>query len=113
MRRTRAARCSEPSASLIWGWADSISLRVGDLDHLVVTRRGQLVSLDLKWRSSLEASDTLDVARAARKVRPRAEVLTRTLLKGDRGARHRARTKPLSVRPVVVLRSSALVTSDS
>ena len=60
---------------LIWGWVDSISLRAGDLDHLVVTRHGGLVAVDSKWRN--RASDTVDMARAADKARLRAEALAR------------------------------------
>ena len=86
---------------LIWGWVDSINLQGGDLDHLVVTRRGGLVAIDSKWRN--QAGDTLDMAQAARRVRIRAEGLARTLLAAERGARHRSRVNPLRVVPVVVL----------
>ncbi len=77
---------------LIWGWVDSISLQAGDLDHLVVTRNGGLVAIDSKWRN--QASDTIDMARAAKKARLRAEALAHSLLTGNRGARHRAKTAP-------------------
>lgn len=100
LRRARRKR-------LIWGHVDSISLQAGDLDHLVVTRHGGLIALDSKWRSRHDATDTLDMVRAASKVRLRAEGLTQTLLKSDRGARHRARTNPLSVKPAVVLWGAA------
>lgn len=66
---------------LIWGSVDSLGLMYGDIDHLVVTRRGGLVAVDSKWRSQI--NDTADMARAAQKVRLRAEGLTRDLLKGD------------------------------
>lgn len=33
---------------LIWGWVDSITVSTGDIDHLVVTRRGGLVAIDSK-----------------------------------------------------------------
>lgn len=90
---------------LIWGWVDSLTLQHGDIDHLVVTRNGGLVAVDSKWRS--QANDTVDMARAAQKVRLRAEGLTRDLLKGDaRGAR-RAKINPLSVTSVVVLWGAA------
>lgn len=90
---------------LIWGWVDSLTLQHGDIDHLVVTRHGGLVAVDSKWRS--QAHDTVDMARAAKKVQLRAEGLTRDLLKGNvRGAR-RAKTNPLSVTPVVVLWGAA------
>lgn len=86
---------------LIWGWVDSIDLQAGDLDHLVVTRRGGLVAIDSKWRN--DASDTVDMAQAAHRVRLRAEALARTVLKAERGARHRGTANPLRVVPVVVL----------
>jgi hypothetical protein len=90
---------------LIWGWVDSISLQAGDLDHLVVTRHGGLVAVDSKWR--YQATDTVDMARAANKARLRAEALAQSLLKGDRSARHRAKINPLRVTPVVVLWGAA------
>lgn len=63
------------------------------------------MAIDSKWRS--QANDTVDMARAAQKVRLRAEGLTRDLLKGDaRGAR-RAKINPLSVTSVVVLWGAA------
>jgi hypothetical protein len=90
---------------LIWGWVDSITLQAGDLDHLVVTRRGGLVAIDSKWRN--RASDTVEMAQAARRVRTRAEGLAQSLLKAERGARHRAKENPLRVVPVVVLWGAA------
>lgn len=90
---------------LVWGWVDSISLQAGDLDHLVVTRHGGLVAVDSKWRN--QASDTIDMARAANKARLRAEGLAQTLLRSERGARHRAKVNPLTVTPVVVLWGAA------
>lgn len=92
---------------VIWGWVDSISLQAGDLDHLVVTRNGGLVALDSKWRSQATATDNLDIARAASRARLRAEGLTQTLMKSERGARHRARSNPLAVRSAVVLWGAA------
>jgi hypothetical protein len=90
---------------LIWGWVDSISLQAGDLDHLVVTRHGGLVAIDSKFRN--QANDTTDMAAAAKKARLRAEALANTLLKADKGARHRAKINPLSVTPVVVVWGAA------
>lgn len=92
---------------LVWGWVDSITLQAGDLDHLVVTRQGGLVALDSKWRNQHTAHDALDMARAASRARLRAEGLAQTLLKSQRGARHRARSNPLTVRPAVVLWGAA------
>jgi hypothetical protein len=90
---------------VIWGWVDSIDLQAGDLDHLVVTRRGGLVAIDSKWRN--EVNDTAAMARAAHRVRLRAEGLARTVLKAEHGARHRGKTNPLRVIPVVVLWGTA------
>lgn len=92
---------------LIWGWVDSITLQSGDLDHLVVTRQGGLVAIDSKWRNQHTADDALDMARAASKARLRAEGLAQTLLLSQRGARHRGRINPVTVRPVVVLWGAA------
>jgi hypothetical protein len=90
---------------VIWGWVDSINLQAGDLDHLVITRRGGLVAIDSKWRN--QASDTIDMARAAHRARVRAEGLAQTLLQSERRARHRAKANPLGVAPVVVLWGAA------
>lgn len=86
---------------LIWGWVDRIDLRAGDLDHLVVTRRGGLVAIDSKWRN--EENDTVDMAQAAHRILLRPEALARTVLKAERSARHRGTANPLRVVPIVVL----------
>lgn len=86
---------------IVWGWVDSLGLQHGDIDHLVVTRNGGLVAVDSKWRS--QASDTADMARAAKRVRHRAEGVTRDLLKGTTRGTRRAKVNPLSVTAVVVL----------
>lgn len=88
---------------LIWGWVDSINLQVGDLDHVVVSRRGGLVAIDSKWRNDLTSSDTAAMARAAHTAKARAEGLTRTLLRNERGARHRAKLQSVNVTPVIVI----------
>jgi hypothetical protein len=90
---------------LVWGWVDSIGLQYGDIDHLVVTRSGGLVAVDSKWRSRV--ADPTDMARAAQRVRLRAEAITRDLLKGDSHGSRRARVNPLQVRAVVVLWGAA------
>lgn len=95
---------------LIWGWVDSINLQAGDLDHVVVTRRGGIVAVDSKWRNEVTANDTAAMARAAHKAKARAEGLARTLLTSERGARHRARLQSLTVTPVVVLWGAAQAT---
>ncbi|MFC5494136.1 hypothetical protein [Nocardioides caricicola] len=87
---------------LIWGWVDSIPLQIGDMDHFVVTRRGGLVVVDSKWRSAA-VTDADDMARAARRVRTRAEGVVRSCIARDRAGKHRGKVNPLAVRPVVVL----------
>jgi hypothetical protein len=91
----------------LWGWVDSIELQIGDIDHLVVTRHGGVVAIDSKWRNQTTDEDVAAMADSARRAGLRAEGLLRTLLKAQRGSRHRARTQPLSVTPVVVLWGSA------
>lgn len=88
---------------LIWGWVDSINLKAGDLDHVVIARRGGLVALDSKWRNEVTANDTAELTHAALRAKRRAEGVARTLLASERGARHRARLQSLTVTPVVVL----------
>jgi len=90
---------------LIWGWVDSITLQNGDIDHLVIIRRGGLVAIDTKWRT--DTHDVIDMARAAQRAKSRAEALAQTVLTRERGARHRSKDNPLSVTPVVVLWGAA------
>lgn len=85
---------------LIWGWVDSISLEVGDLDHVVVTRNGGLLSIDSKWRS--DGRDTDAMARSAARARRRAEGVAQGLLKSERGT-HRAKGHAVTMRPLVVI----------
>jgi hypothetical protein len=87
---------------LIWGWVDTIKLEGGDIDHVVVTRRGGVVVIDSKWRNQTDDRGALDMAAAAHKVRVRAEAVTRSLVTPER-ARHRARGNAIRIRPVVVL----------
>jgi hypothetical protein len=70
-----------------------------------VTRSAGLVAVDSKWRSKI--NDTTEMARAAQKVRLRAEGLTRDFLKGDSRGSRRAKVNPLSVTSVVVLWGTA------
>lgn len=98
---TRSELQRAKRTKLVWGWVDSLGLQHGDIDHLVVTRNAGLVAVDSKWRSQIR--DTADMARAAQKVRIRAEGVTRDLLKGTTRGTRRARVNPLSVTSVVVL----------
>lgn len=88
---------------LVWGWVDSITLKAGDIDHLVVTRQGGLVAVDSKWRNQHDEADRVQMAREAARARLRAEALARTVLKNERGAKHRSHGNPVTVRPVVVI----------
>jgi hypothetical protein len=91
---------------LIWGWVDSLTFEVGDIDHLVVTRAGGLVAIDSKWRNSIDLADRDAMARAAGKVRLRAEGVVRTLHRHERGS-HRARMKSSQVTPLLVVWGAA------
>lgn len=73
---------------------------MGDLDHLVVTRKGGLLAVDSKWRS--DGADAGAMAESASKARLRAEGVARSLLKTERGS-HRAKGNAVSVRPLVVI----------
>lgn len=86
---------------IVWGWIDSIDLRRGDIDHLVVTRHGGLVAIDSKWRARVD--DPTELARAARRVQLRSEALVRDMLKGDTRGSRRTGDNPLKVPTVVVL----------
>jgi hypothetical protein len=92
---------------LIWGWVDSVQLQVGDIDHIVVTRRGGVVAIDSKWRNQIAAADKPAMAAASRKAAMRAEGVLRSVLKRESGARHRTNAKPVSVTPLVVLWGAA------
>ena len=86
---------------VIWGSVDSVPFDIGDLDHLVVTRRGGLVAIDSKWRG--DTRDVAHMAADARRARLRAEALAHSLLERERAARHRGRGKAISVRSVIVV----------
>ncbi len=88
---------------LVWGWVDSITLQGGDLDHVVVTRSGGIVVLDSKWRGSIDADAVAEMTASAKKAAIRAQGLARSMLKSERGAKHRARAQPVTVDAAVVL----------
>ena len=92
---------------LVWGSVDSIDLQVGDIDHVVVTRRGGVLAIDSKWRNEVSREDVAHMARAAKRAKLRVEGMARTVLVSDHKARHRARVSGLPVTPVVVLWGSA------
>jgi hypothetical protein len=74
----------------IWGWIDGVATETGDIDHVVVTKKGGVVAIDSKWSA-----------------RPGGETLGRDLAAASTAAR-RARLILLSygrrhpVTPVVV-----------
>ncbi|MFW6774342.1 nuclease-related domain-containing protein [Nocardioides sp. CPCC 205120] len=103
---TRDELLSAKRRRLIWGWVDSIGLAVGDLDHLVVTRRGGIVAIDSKWRNAIVDQDVETMARAARRAQVRADGVLRTVLTQEKGA-HRARVRPVAVTPLVVVWGAA------
>lgn len=92
---------------IIWGWVDSVELQAGDIDHIVVTRRGGVVAIDSKWRNQITASDVPAMVDSSRKAALRAEGVLRTLLKREGGARHRTNAKPLTVTAAGVLWGAA------
>ncbi len=92
---------------LIWGWVDSVELQAGDIDHVVVTRRGGVVVIDSKWRNRIAREDVPAMADSARKAALRAEGVLRTVLKRETGARHRTNAKPVTVTAAVVLWGAA------
>lgn len=99
LRRARRRR-------LVWDWVDSVELERGDIDHLVVTRRGGILAVDSKWRTALRTGDPSEMARAASDARRRAQGLTNPHLRRERGA-HRGLGRAHEVRPVVVLWGAA------
>jgi hypothetical protein len=92
---------------LVWGWVDSVELQAGDIDHVVVTRRGGVVVIDSKWRNQIAREDVPAMADSARKSALRAEGVLRTVLKRETGARHRTNAKPVTVIAAVVLWGAA------
>ena len=87
---------------LVWGWVDSVTLASGDIDHVVVTRKGGVVVVDSKWRNSGDVADRDQMIRAAQKAKRRADGLIHSLLGSERG-RRRERGTAVSVTPVVVV----------
>ncbi|MBC9226526.1 hypothetical protein GL325_09350 [Aeromicrobium sp. 636] len=99
---TREVLKSAKHRRLVWGWADSIELAYGDIDHLVVTRRGGLVAIDSKWRNTFNPADRDGMARSAEKARLRANGIVDTVVRaGARGRRSAGQS--VRIRPVVVI----------
>ena len=104
---TRAELRRAKRKRVIWGWVDSIQLQAGDLDHVVLSRHGGVIVLDSKWRNQITSDVVQSMTDSARRVRLRAEALTRTLLAAERRATHRARAQPLTVTTAVVIWGAA------
>ena len=100
---TRSELATAKRRRLIWESVDSITLEAGDIDHLVITRRGGVLAIDSKWRTVVRAEDITSMARSARTAANRAAWLTQTLLVADRSAKHRAKVRPVTVTPLVVM----------
>jgi hypothetical protein len=87
---------------VIWGWVDSISLQIGDLDHVVVTRHGGLIVLDSKWRNEVTSHDAAEMARAANRAKSRAEGVARSVLRSQGAGRATTVPAPKVIPAVVV-----------
>lgn len=92
---------------LIWGWVDSVELQAGDIDHIVVTRRGGVVVIDSKWRNQVTKEHVQAMAGSSRKAALRAEGVLRSVLKRENGAGHRTNAKRVTVTAAVVLWGAA------
>jgi hypothetical protein len=76
---------------LIWGWIDGVATAAGDIDHLVVTRRGGLVAIDSKWRNDVTTQRLVADAEAAAKAARTPNSILRSL------------RVPVGMTPVVVV----------
>ncbi len=91
---------------LVWGRVDALELERGDIDHLVVTRRGGVVVVDSKWCSALDADVRLAFAASATRAANAGRGLVNTVTQRSHG-RHIAPRKALTVTPVVVVWGAA------
>lgn len=91
---------------LVWGRVDALELERGDIDHLVVTRRGGIVVVDSKWCSALDADLRLAFAGSATRAANAGRGLINTVTQRSHG-RHSAPRKALTVTPVVVVWGAA------
>lgn len=101
---TREVLTKARRRELIWGSVDGISIQGGDIDHLVVTRKGGLIAIDSKWRSQITPERLHDATTSAARAGRRASLVLRAegLMKVDRSARHSAQDT-LTVTPLVVI----------
>lgn len=94
---------------LILGSVDSIRLQAGDLDHVVVTKGGEVVVIDSKWRSDSATLSPQAMADSAARAARRTEGILRSNLRSERGS-HRARGIATPVTPLVVVWGAAQAT---
>lgn len=71
---------------VIWGWVDGFVLESGDVDHIVVTRRGGVVTIDSKWRNALFEGEPRSFIPSARRSAVRTRALVRAAAMTRRGA---------------------------
>lgn len=100
---TRSELESARKRRIIWDWIDSITLKAGDLDHVVVTREGGVVVLDSKFRTDITASGVAEMAASAARARLRTEGLVRTVLPADKTGRRRSSNTSVAVTACIVL----------
>lgn len=93
----------------IWGWVDSLTVQSGDVDHIVISRKGGLLAIDSKWRTKVDAAGRDAMVRQARDARRRTETAVRTVLDRQQRGR-RSDGTAIRVRTVVVLWGSAQAT---
>ena len=86
LTRTELTRLRRRRVS--WGHVDSLAVDGGDVDHLVVLRRGGIVAIDSKWRSAWSEQICADVVLRAGKSARRARGLVATQISTSSG-RHR------------------------
>lgn len=93
----------------IWGWVDSLTVEGGDVDHIVITRKGGIVAIDSKWRTRVDAQGRDVMVHQALVARRRTEAVVRTVLSRQRRGR-RADGTAFRVRTAVVIWGSAQAT---
>lgn len=106
---TRSELQTAKKKRIIWDWIDSISLKAGDLDHVVITREGGVVVLDSKFRTDLTQCGVAEMAASAARARLRTEGLLRTVLPSDRSGRRRSSNTSVVVTSCIVLWGPARV----
>lgn len=106
---TRSELQTAKKKRVIWDWIDSISLKAGDLDHVVITREGGVVVLYSKFRTELTRSGIEEMAASAARARLRTEGLVRTVLPHDRTGRRRSSNTSVAVTACIVLWGPARV----